>query len=355
MSTDASHDPHPGSATRRDGELWLDRFARCLGFGWLAARLPGDPKPSYVYAVTTVVVATGSLVGYNVVAGVPLIYEENPYFALLPLLLLGSVYGSHALSRQYDRAMDDMRIAERASDPTPLLNAYPSWLPWVLFGVGATVQLIRSARHFGLLVVPVGVVKNVVVYPFVYTPILAQFAAVYLAIEFFAPLRLYRSDVGINFLDPEGVGGLRPLGELIKRAYYYIVAGLVAGAFITYAPLVESAWQVFPFMNAVFTSIWIVSIGTVGFAVLTLHRFMYREKRAEKSRLEAELLNHIENPWDMKEYEIPEDKQAEVEDLRQRMDRISATREYPATFSIWTQLLLSIVLPKAVQLFLSAA
>ena len=37
-----------------DTEIWLDRFPRRLGCGWLAARLPGDLPPSYVYALLTV-------------------------------------------------------------------------------------------------------------------------------------------------------------------------------------------------------------------------------------------------------------------------------------------------------------
>jgi hypothetical protein len=155
-------------------------------------------------------------------------------------------------------------------------------------------------------------------------------------------------------MDPHGVGGMRPLGELVKRAYYYIVVGLVAYALITYAPLVESA-PVNATAGTVFTAVWVLSVATVAFAVLTLHRFMHREKREEIRRLERRLHDHVENPYDVAEYAVPEDESDAVEDIQQRIERVSATSEYPATFSIWSQLLLSIVIPKAVQLLLASA
>lgn len=339
------------SGTHSD-DLWLDEFARLFGFGWLAARLPGDLSPSYVYALIVVIGSTLMLDSANFVIGAGLIYQENPYFVLLPVLMLGAVYGARSLYTSYVRALEDMKIAERATDPDPLTNLIPSWLPWVLFGVGAGLQLIRSVLGVSGYNIA-DIIANFVVFPFVYTPILVQFFAIYLGIELLAPWRLVKSDVGIHFLDPEMVGGLRPFGELVKKAYYYIVAGLVVGALITYAPFVTSEWEVIPFASGLFTMLWIVSIGTVGFAVVMLHRFMHREKREEKRRLENELLKYIDEPWDVKEYEIPDDKRDRAEDLRQRLDRVSATREYPATFSIWSQLLLSILLPKGFQLLLA--
>lgn len=334
-------------------DLWLDQFACYLGFGWLVKHIAGDLAPSYLYAITTIVLSYAFTITYNVTNDIPLIYRENPYFALQPLILIGAVYGAHSLKAAYDRVMKEMRVAERASNPMSLLDPVPSWLPWTLFVVGAGLQITRAAfldmSGWGLT----DYLANFFLFPFVFLPIVVQFFTVYISIEFLAPWRLSKSDVSIDFLDPQGVGGLRPIGELVKKAYYYIVVGLIGYALITYAPFVNSAWTVTVADQAIFTFIWVVSVGTVAFAVYTLHRFMHREKRKEIHRLETRLRNCIQNPWDVQSYEVPEDKQAEVADLRERIDRVSATSEYPATFSIWTQLLLSIVLPKAVQLFLA--
>jgi hypothetical protein len=332
-------------------DIWLDQFADTLGFGWLVERLSITVPSSLVYATVTIVVYNLGIRGYLLSQGQPPYNTENPYFLLQPLVLIGAVYGSHALSRGYDRAMEEMQVAERTDGPEPLLELVPSRLPWFLFIVGAGLQLVRAAialPGYGTL----DIVANFVVFPFVYTPIIAQFFAIYLSIQVLAPWRLARSDVGIHFYDPHGVGGLRPLGELIKKAYYYIGGGLVVYALITYAPFVVSEWSVTPFAGMLFTVIWLVSVATVGFAVFVLHRFMHREKRRKIRDLERELTNYVDDPWDVM-HSIPDDKQDDVKDLRQRMDRISATNEYPATFSIWSQLLLSVAIPKAFQLLIA--
>jgi hypothetical protein len=195
-------------------DIWLDQFADTLGFGWLVERLSITVPSSLVYATVTIVVYNLGIRGYLLSQGQPPYNTENPYFLLQPLVLIGAVYGSHALSRGYDRAMEEMQVAERTDGPEPLLELVPSRLPWFLFIVGAGLQLVRAAialPGYGTL----DIVANFVVFPFVYTPIIAQFFAIYLSIQVLAPWRLARSDVGIHFYDPHGVGGLRPLGELI--------------------------------------------------------------------------------------------------------------------------------------------
>jgi hypothetical protein len=94
-------------------------------------------------------------------------------------------------------------------------------------------------------------------------------------------------------------------------------------------------------------------VATVAFAVLILHQFMREEKRRELHRLDQLFREAVDNPWDIKRYDVDDKKEAFVEELQQRTETVSATREYPATFSIWSQLLISIVLPKAVQLVLA--
>lgn len=81
---------------------------------------------------------------------------------------------------------------------------------------------------------------------------------------------------------------------------------------------------------------------------------MHEAKQVELQRLEDELRDCMQNPWDVTAYEIPEDKQKHAAKVRERIDHVSATREYPATFSIWSQLLLSIALPKGIQLLLAS-
>lgn len=328
-------------------DVWLDAVVRPLGFGWLSDRIPGNAPPSFLYAVLSVFVTNMATLSYNLVTGGEIIYTTNPYYALEFLLLPAAVVAARSLHRQYDEAMDEMEIETRATNPGPLLNVVPPWLPWSLFGLAVLLQFLfpGPVSTYGVTTM----VDNFLVLPFVYTPIVIQFFTTYFAIEILAPVRLWQSDIGMDFLDPEGIGGLRPIGELIKRSYYYIAVGLVGYAFITYAPFIDWGWTVSAGSNFLFTLIWFVTIGGVAFGVFVLHRFMHREKREEIRLLKTELREHIENPYDVKAYAVPEEKRSTVDDLRERITRVNDTSEYPATFSIWSQLLISIALPKAIQ------
>ncbi|WP_154018286.1 hypothetical protein [Halolamina sediminis] len=52
--TEAEVTPDPPLNESFDKDLWLDRLARRIGFGWLSQRLPGDIPPSYLFAVILV-------------------------------------------------------------------------------------------------------------------------------------------------------------------------------------------------------------------------------------------------------------------------------------------------------------
>lgn len=324
----------------------------------MSHRLPGDIPPSYLFAVILVgtIVPTVNTHGY--LAGNRLVYTENPLFVLQPIAIVGSVFCARALRRRYHRVTQEMKIENRTDNPGPLLNIVPNWLPWILF-IAAFLQIavrVWALGGFSAIYAEnglTGVIGWAVLNP-LWSVLAAQFVAVYLAIELIAPWRLYKSDIGIDFLDPEGLGGLRPIGELVKHAYYYMAGGLVAFALVVYGPIVSAAsYGPTTTTSIVFTGIWLGTVATVAFAVFILHLFMRQEKRLELHRLNERLRETIDNPWDIKTYDVDEDKEAQVNELQQRIDMVSATQEYPATFSIWSQLLLSIVLPKLFQLVLA--
>lgn len=344
-----------GIADAFDEDLWLDGIARKLGMGRLSAALPGDIPPSYLYAVVTIVALELTLGTYSYAAGEPVIYLQNPFFVLQPIGLLGAVYGSRSLRRRYHAVTEEMKISDRTDDPEHLTDIVPSWLPWTLFLSMVAINYVRLFALGGPVAVyrdanVAAVVGWTVANP-VWASIATQFFTVYLSVEIIAPRRLKDSDVGVDFLDPEGLGGLRPIGELVKHAYYYVVAGLIAIGLVLYGPaIVGIEWERTAATNLIFTAVWLGSVATVGYAVFTLHQFMRDEKRRELHRLKAIEEKLIGNRWEGGFGTASGEKQGVVEEVRRRMELVSATREYPATFSIWSQLLLSIVLPKAVQL-----
>lgn len=343
-----------------ESDLWLDRLVRPLGFGWLSNRLSGNMPPSYIYALFILLTLPTIIGGHGIIEkGNQAFYVQNPLAVLQPIGLFAAVFGARSLRAKYHRVFHEMNLKERTKNPTQFINIVPNWLPWALFSILVTANYMQVILRGG----PLAIYRQSGLSPMlgwtVANPIWAtmtvQFAVVYIGVVFIAPWRLWRSDVGIDFYDPEGLGGLRPIGELVKHAYYYAVVGLIAYALVLYGPIVSApGWEVASGTNFIFTIAWLGTVATVAFSVLILHRFMHREKRKELHRLRTIEQNQVDNRWDGAENPSQELDEPIVDNLRQRMDRVSSTREYPATFSIWSQLLLSIIIPKASQLLIAS-
>ena len=78
-----------------------------------------------------------------------------------------------------------------------------------------------------------------------------------------------------------------------------------------------------------------------------VHWFMKRTKREELSRLDRELRDCIKDPFDMETFKISD------EETRRRIKYVNSTQEYPTTFTMWIQILIGLILPKAIQLALA--
>lgn len=347
------------------GSPLFNRVARRLGFGRGADADPTVGRDPLVwYAITVVAVELVGLQGYRVATGRPPAFVENPLWLLRPPLLLAAAVATQSLHRRYDGAVRRSRLLERATDPSRFRGLVPDWLSWTFVGLGVAFTLLNAVV---LLTIPqihaaggtTRVVRFLVVTPFGYVPVLATFLATYVAVEVLVPRRLARSGIGLDYLDPEGLGGMRPIGELVKFAYYLLVVGLVAYAIATYGPHMLGGALAYggleppgSLVNVAFTAVWAAGVGTMVYGIYVLHRYMAREKRADLHRLDGRARELIDSPWDIEAFD-PDGLPEEYRRYRERVDWITATREYPATFTMWTQLAVGVVIPKAVQLVLS--
>lgn len=194
--------------------------------------------------------------------------------------------------------------------------------------------------------------------PLGYGIIFAEFLATYIGILVYFPRRIRRTDFKINFLDPEGLGGLRPAGELMKSAYYFAVFGLIGFAIMLYGPSIINNLTGSPYsdpglvQDMLFTSVWILAIGTMVYGLSQIHWFMKRTKRRELTRLDREARELVKDPFDMERFEVKNEKK--YDEIRQRMEYVNNTQEYPTTFTMWIQISIGIILPKAIQILLSS-
>lgn len=347
--------------------IWLDGIATQLGFGRLAAMLPVGVSPAMLFVTTVVFFDTVLIEFIRFLTGGPVTFLRNPFVLLGEGggALLITVYGIRRLSAKYANARTRLQVENRL-DPTEaarfeiLGSNRLRWAGWVL---GAGIQIFQAAFILGPAEIyrvdgVVGLLGNFVFIPFVYIPVVVDFAVTYFAIQVLLPRHIKNSDLRLDFLDPENMGGLRPIGELLKLSYYYFVLLYVSVAIWMYGPELYPELFYSPFdpgilVNALFTISWVASAVVLTYGIFTLHVFMSREKKRELQRLDRKVKERVEEPWDVQNFKIPDEN--EYQEIRKRMEYVTATKEYPVTFAAWSHLLLSILIPKAIQTVLNLA
>ncbi|AHG05071.1 hypothetical protein HALDL1_01685 [Halobacterium sp. DL1] len=347
------------------GKPLFVRFLGRIGFENITAVAGARAEPLTAYALLVVFVEVVVLQGFNAVTNRPVAFVENPLWLVRPVVLVGAALATHSLFQRYESAVQESRLLDRAGSPDQLREFVPPALGAIVVAVGVGFTLVNATVLLGIEQLyaaggPARVFRFLVVTPFGYVPIFGTFLATYLTVEVLVPRRIARAEVNVDFLDPEGLGGMRPVGELLKYAYYCVMVGLVAYALAMYGPHVLGG----PFaydelsapgaaVNAGFTAVWVVAVGVMAYGIYELHRFMAREKREEVRRLDDLAREQLDEPWDIRQFDA-HDPPAEYLTYRERLNLVTATREYPATFTMWSQLLVGVMVPKALQMALSA-
>lgn len=343
---------------------WLDTIASRLGVESIIDRLPFDVAPSvFLVSVFLFYDAIVSQILKEVTGVGSATVFKNPFWLAVPVGMLAAVYVTRDLHRRYQQALHEMHIAERTDQQLKFEPLIDNRIRWVIFVVGAGFIITNTFFFVGVPVILrnngiFGLVGNFVIVPFVYVPVATDFIATYLGLQIILPRRIRNSDITLDFLDPEGVGGLRPVGELVKHSYYYIMVGMIGLASFVYGPWVftdmfTAPVKPSPLIDAVFTISWLLAVGTLAYALYVFHRFMKRQKREKLFELNKQYRELMDDAWDIAEHQRPEENSDQIERLESRMDRVSNTREYPATFAMWTQLIIGAILPKAIQLLLA--
>lgn len=358
-----------GGTDRRTETPLVDRTASRLGFDRVAAALsrttPFAPvRPSVAYVLAAVCFDAVVVQAIRMATGRQHILVESPSWITIPLGVVFGVYGIEAMYDGYDRALDEARLGERVADEAVLRPLVPRWLRGGIVAVGLLLYgalfVVNDMVGYVLLVDgPVaGAIAWGVLFPLVYLPIAAEFTATFVAVQFLLPRRLVRADLSLDFLDPEGLGGLRPVGELLKRSYYIFAGGVVIYLTSTYAPVVFAQWTAtrYPdpgaFAAAFFTVVWVLGIAAIGHSMTTMHRHMRREKRDRLLTIRDHHREVIDSPDDITQASIADEDT--FSDVEFRTQQVRATSEYPATLTMWSHIVVSVLVPKAIQMALTA-
>lgn len=343
----------------------LERILTSLGFRRLADLGPGQWGVLVWFAVFVVCAEVFILQGYNVLIGRPIGLAQNPVRILELGVVVGAAVAVQALRTRYQAAVELSHLRERATNPQKFHYLVPDRLTVALVTVGVIFTLANAFFVLGIEYLyeiggPARVVRLFVVIPFGYVPVIATAFGAYMSAEVLVPRRIENSGVSLDYLDPENLGGIRHIGELVKFAYYIAMVGLIAYAVATYGPHVvqgplgyEALKSPGALTNAAFTTAWVTTVGAMVYGIYVLHRYMAREKRADLHEVERTAREEFGRQWDIEEINIADPPPA-YEEYRKQVELIASTREYPAKFTMWTQLLVGVLIPKVIQVGLRA-
>lgn len=382
-----AHTSGPGGAAEGTGtynELWIERVARALRFDRVGAVLLGRPGAApyllflAIYIVDVPILSTVQYLGWGYHP-----YLVNPSVIAAPVLLLYAIWASRRMRNAHDDAIDDVLPDDPADERGGDLSRLDRALLWV--GTGstrprdpATLRSLAAPRVklIGLLVAwalyaswilfnpdvlpliiehegpVIGRIKFFLLVPLAYLPIATEFVVTYLAIILFLPVKI-RATGFIDFEDPLGFGGLRPVGDLTRLAtthYLLGVAGYVAGIGLgQVVGRAEYVADVGPVAPAVLGTAIVLGVTLFFFPIVALHGHMKHAKHAKISQIADQVQTHGPDGDEsmFPETTLPESVEEgnEYVHLFIKMRKVENTREYPVDVSHIQELILAAIVP----------
>jgi len=356
--------------------LLIERIAARLGFERLAERLPGDVYPPYVLVAVALVIQFGVVDGYNFFVTGRSTVLDNPTSVITGLGLILAVAGSRWMRDSYAEAVADLRPSERERMPSDTArtsesfpDAFRSITPLrVKLAFLAVGYVAFFANAFFLLGIDTiveirgvfgTVLRDFLVLPVVVVPAMIEFGVLYLGIHVGLPRRIARADLDLFYYDPRNMGGFAAVGELLKRSYYLLTAGLVLYFFLVYGPVILSGILPTPFPEpktpilVMFTLLWLAGVVSIAYSMYRIHTVMSRKKAATIREIEDEIRDILDDPYDINTAHIADHDRREA--IEHRLQQVRATKEYPSTFTMWSQIAISVLLPQALQLAVQVA
>lgn len=344
-------------------ELLIELIAERLRISTLAEAIPGfDPYSPYLLVGIAVFIEYGIFDLYNYFISGKNSFIVEPNSLAVPAMVILAVIGSRYIHDSYADAIAALRIDERdtVSNPRPFES-----LLSLRARIAGTVVAWAVVQAFNVFVLGIGnliqidgiglVVYGQFAFAFVYIPVLVEFGLSYFAVHFAVPRRLKRASVGMFFHDPRKMGGFQPIGELLKRSYYLYTAALILYFIQTKGAVILSQYTSAPYqapeapiIGVVISVGWVVGVGTIAYSMHQVHLIMKAEKDQRIRELEAELTEVMNSPYDVREAEITDPEQYET--VQNRLQHVRDTNTYPTTFTMWSQILVSVLLPQALNL-----
>ncbi|WP_152420953.1 hypothetical protein [Halorubrum coriense] len=340
-----------------DEKNLIEYIATLCGFSRLSTTLPGrDIYPPYLFVGAFSVLDLAVLQVYVHLTGGTHILLETPNTAAGYVAVFLGVVGVQYMSRGYENALAALRAQDRI-DRTEIdqFRRIFSWRTKVIVYICAVVVLYANTVFNVGVPNRVTAINFLFTWEFVFLPVIVEFAFTYYGIHFLLPRRIKTTDFNLFFYDPRNMGGFAAVGQLLKRSYYIYTAGLLLFFLLVYGPVLLSVDGYVPglFELAFFSTAWLVGLLSIGYSMYTIHQLMSDKKERRIREIETEIHQAIENPYDINNSNVVNPDK--LDDARRRLKQVRNTRVYPATFTMWSQIAISVLLPQLLQLTVQLA
>ncbi|MFB6113582.1 MAG: hypothetical protein ABEJ58_05705 [Halodesulfurarchaeum sp.] len=338
--------------------LLIERVASLYRIDRLAALLPVDIYPPYLLLFLFFFIDFVAVNTYKMMTGYEHILLATPTVIAGPIGIVLAAIGIRYMSANYSDAIEYLHQHNRGPDTDlgSLEQLVSVRTKWVVFGIAAASEYaylifvagIESVVEFEGVA---GLVNVLFVHEFGYLPFVAEFAVIFFSIHFLVPKRINDADINLFHYDPRNMGGFAAIGQLLKRSYYLYTAGLLLYLVLIYGPFITSFGKtpVKPGLTAAlfFSAAWLVGLVSIAYSMFRMHQIMAKKKETRIRELEEELNDVIDAPHDINSSAIAD--QERFEDVKRRLDQVRSTKVYPATFTMWSQIAISVILPQFLQ------
>lgn len=343
--------------------LFVEQVANKMNFDTLAKALPvSDIYPPYLFLATLILIDLGFVNTYLHFTGATHALIDTPMIITAPLGLVLAAFGIRYMSDRYANVIRDLHIEERVqgADVKKFERLIPLRFKIVGYGIAVFLLYLHIVINIGISNVieiegTAALINWFVIWP-LYLTFVVEFTFIYFGIHFLVPRRISRTNLGLFFYDPRNMGGFGTVGELLKRSYYLYTGGLLLYVVLVYGPATFSFGQTPGTPGLVdiafFSSAWLVGIISIGYSMLTMHRIMSGEKEDRIGELEKELRKIVDNPYNINSSGVTD--QDQWDDVSRRLEEVRNTRTYPATFAMWSQILISVISPQVLQIAIQA-
>lgn len=291
-------------------------------------------------------------------------FITTPNSLALPAITLIGFIGLRHIREEYAHAMIDIGIED---DRTKIDNEKKeNFERLTSFRLRVTIYILALISYYVFIGLVIGfadlynisglvaIYANTVTYPLIIIPILTDLLISYVAVHVLVPRRLKKANMGLFFYDPRNLGGFEPIGELLKQSYYIYTAILLLWFLQSHLPvllsgIIESPYPApDPIFQIALTGLWFVGVISIAYSMFHMHSLMKSKKRERIKSIEDDIKNMVKNPYDVNPENI--DDMERYEKAQLNLEQVNQTNTYPTTFTMWSQIFLSVILPQALNM-----